>query len=451
MPDVPEDNVLLTAGGEVEQVAEPDGAGWFEPFIPVVTPGPEPVPIYKPHPLADLLDEILPREGILPTLADTTPETGLLDPAAPADSGDAEAAELSAPVEASQTPPRVATSAELVTWIKLCILARTTLPDDTAELFAFWVISTWFSEALSVFPCLVITGPAHNANRVLHVLKDFCQQAALLAGFRRHDLDVLRCCRTMLVSEPHLDKRTAALLSSLTDSEFRVVGGGYIGRHSKSTAIYAGEDPHTYQIQNAIHIHLAPTNTEPAASLRRLQEMKESVPVHLKQYRDRNLDHVIQCEWAPSGLSSETATIATELGRCIVGAPELRQKLVALLKDRDKQRQTEMANTAEAIVAEATLNLCHEGRPQFLVGEIATEVNRIGKARGERLIYSAETVGHRLKKVGLITRRLGKEGRGLVMDLATVTRAHELAAVYGGVGLDQGENNLHCQLCVQNK
>ncbi len=37
------------------------------------------------------------------------------------------------------------------------------------------------------------------------------------------------------------------------------------------------------------------------------------------------------------------------------------------------------------------------------------------------------------------------------MDLATVTLAHELAAVYGGVGLDQEENNLHCPLCVENK
>jgi hypothetical protein len=37
------------------------------------------------------------------------------------------------------------------------------------------------------------------------------------------------------------------------------------------------------------------------------------------------------------------------------------------------------------------------------------------------------------------------------MDLATMTRAHELAAVYGGAGLDQGENNVHCPLCIVNK
>jgi hypothetical protein len=35
------------------------------------------------------------------------------------------------------------------------------------------------------------------------------------------------------------------------------------------------------------------------------------------------------------------------------------------------------------------------------------------------------------------------------MDLATMVRVHELSAVYGGAGLDQDENNLHCPLCTE--
>jgi hypothetical protein len=66
-------------------------------------------------------------------------------------------------------------------------------------------------------------------------------------------------------------------------------------------------------------------------------------------------------------------------------------------------------------------------------GEIANEVSYIAKARGERLQYSAEIIGHRLKKVGLVTRRLGKVGNGLMMDPTTIARVHELAAVYTGV------------------
>ena len=137
----------------------------------------------------------------------------------------------------------------------------------------------------------------------------------MLAGFRRSDLGVLRGgYETNLVSEPNLDKRTANFLSSLTDRRFLVVEGGSLTRYSKSTAIYTGENPETHKIQNSIHIHIAPSNTTPTASPHWLRKMIERVPVHLDQYREKNLREVYHWTWVPSGLSSEMATIATELG-----------------------------------------------------------------------------------------------------------------------------------------
>ena len=59
------------------------------------------------------------------------------------------------------------------------------------------------------------------------------------------------------------------------------------------------------------------------------------LPIQLDQYRDKNLSEVRRWRWAPSGLSSETASIAAALGRGIVNAPELWQKLVSLLQTRD--------------------------------------------------------------------------------------------------------------------
>jgi hypothetical protein len=120
-----------------------------------------------------------------------------------------------------------------------------------------------------------------------------------------------------------------------------------------------------------------------------------------------------------------------------------------LLRPVENQRQTERSTSLEALIVEAALNLAHAGNAQMLVHDVANEVNRITQARGERLHPSPETIGHRLKKVGLSTRRLGKAGRGLAMDLATNARLHELAAVYCGVGLEQDEKP-HCQLCAEN-
>ena len=127
-------------------------------------------------------------------------------------------------------------------------------------------------------------------------------------------------------------------------------------------------------------------------------------------------------------MTSDTRAIANSSAACVVDSPKLQSELITLLTPVENQREADRSTGIEAVTLEATLNLCHAGKQELLAGEIATEVNRLQKARGERLTYSAEKVGHALKKVGQYTRRLGKAGRGLVMDPETIARVHELAA-----------------------
>jgi hypothetical protein len=456
----PENNLPPTAGASVTEPAEGDDDGCFEPYIPPVSLPPTPKPVPKPEPksLMHIIDKAIFGEDYLPTASDTTSEPEIPAPAAAEDRDDAEIAKpseiLTAPVEAPLPPPRVATAAELHTWIKRVLLAQTHLAENAADLTAFWAISTHFQDALSVLPCLVITGPAHDAVVVLHVLSDFCRGAKMLAGIRRSHLDALRRCQTNLVSEPNLDKRTADLLSNLTDRNFLVVQGPYMACYSKSTAIYAGENPETPRIQNSIHIHITATNSAPPDDPQWLRKMVERIPVDLDQYRDKNLSYVRRWTWVPSGLSSETAAIAAPLGRCVVGAPEVRQKLVALLKSQDQQRLSEMSNTTEAVILDATLALSRDGRELAYAHEIATAANRLLEARGETARLNPERVGHRLSGLGLRTRRLSKTGNGLMFDKTTVARIRELAAVYG-VDVMEGTpvetENLHSHQTTENK
>ena len=53
MLDAPENNLLLTAGEYVKQLAELDDGGCFEPFIPQVSVSPAPKPAPKPKPPSD--------------------------------------------------------------------------------------------------------------------------------------------------------------------------------------------------------------------------------------------------------------------------------------------------------------------------------------------------------------------------------------------------------------
>jgi hypothetical protein len=345
----------------------------------------------------------------------------------------------------------VATAPELVTWLKKALLAKTHLQDDAAELAAHWALSTLFQPVLDVLPCLVVTGNADQASHVLHALHHFCPKPALLAGLQRSHLDKLFAFETLLVFEPNLQRRTADLLSGLTDKQLVVVNGHYWGHYAKSMAIYGGENPDIPKIQNSIHIHMTPTNAPPTLAPNWLQTMMERVPVHLAQYRNKNLSYVRCWTWVPSGLSSEMAAIATALGRGIVHAPELRQRLVALLKTQDQQRFSEMSNTTEAIVLEANRTLSRDGREQAYAREIAAEANRLLEARGETARLSPEKVGHVNKKLGLPTRRLSQTGNGLKFDKSTVAQIQQLAAVYVMEDMPRETENLHGSQAIENK
>jgi hypothetical protein len=171
----------------------------------------------------------------------------------------------------------------------------------------------------------------------------------------------------------------------------------------------------------------------------------------LVSYRSKNLVKAYKSDFDASELPVESRSIANALGACVVDSPKLQSELVSLLAPQAEQRHAERSSSPEGVTIEALLALCHQGKTQLLAGEIAVEVNRISKTRGERLECSPEKIGHMLKKVGLFTRRLGQVGKGLVVDQTTLARVHQLSTAYGCVRLGEEDENLHCPLCAENK
>jgi hypothetical protein len=295
----------------------------------------------------------------------------------------------------------------------------------------------------------VLTGPAHQAVRVLRTLNDLCYAPALMAAFRSSDLKVVNFnFRTLLISQPNMNDQTAALLGNLTNRDFMMVEEGYYRYSAGSRSVYVGENPTIKKIQNAIYINVAaPSCAVPPTR----PEWVANLPGQLSLYRDKHLEQVCRLEFSPSGLSLEAHAIANALGSCIIDAPELQSELVALLKPHDRQQAADRSDSLEALVAGATLTLCHMGQEQIFVKEIAAEVNRILEDRGETLRLSPEKVGHRLKKIGLLTRTLSQAGNGLLLDGATKVRVHEVAAAYRMEDSIAESENLHCPLCHKNE
>lgn len=145
----------------------------------------------------------------------------------------------------------------------------------------------------------------------------------------------------------------------------------------------------------------------PPAPPQWLQETVERLPAHLNRYSKTNLNFVRDTTWVPSGLSSETAAIATALGRGIVEAPELRQMLVELLETREQQRLSEMMSTTDAVVVEAPRALSRDGREQAYSEEIAVEGSRLFRSRSfSRLPFAGKRSVARLGTSPVILLRL---------------------------------------------
>jgi hypothetical protein len=355
-------------------------------------------------------------------------------------------ADISVPVP---TKPDQQTS-ELYADIKRIIARSTFLAEDTSALVAFWALSTWFREALQVFPILLISGPAFEANSVLNVLNELCREPVLLAGFTRRDLKDV-CGGTFLISEPHLDKRAAALLGNLTSRYYLLVHEGSLVGCAASRAVYIGEEAAIGKIPHSIHVHATPALGQNVVAHWSLRAEFDGLRKRIVAYQTKHLGKVRSLEFNPRGLSPELTVIANALGSCIVGSPQLQTQLVASIRPQAQRQIADRSDSDEGLVVRATFAFCHQGKGEVFAKDIAVEVNRLLVARGETRQLSPEKVGRKLKKVGLFTRRLSQAGNGLTLDQKTRIYLHEVAAVYLGEDAIQGNGNLHCQLCAQNE
>jgi len=100
------------------------------------------------------------------------------------------------------------------------------------------------------------------------------------------------------------------------------------------------------------------------------------------------------------------------------------------LKGQSSEDRYRTLELSEAIVVEAALELSRADRESVYLAEVAVEANRLLELRGEQIRLSPEKVGHCLKRLGLRSRRLSQTGKGLILDKATITVIHQLAAIY---------------------
>jgi hypothetical protein len=343
---------------------------------------------------------------------------------------------------------------DLIHRIQKEIAAQTLLSASTSSLLSFWALSTWFHDALPLAPGLIITGPAFEGDVVLRTLRSFCRYPVLLT---RADTSTLKRLiwvtpPTLLFFDPNISKQMVTIVGCSTSRGYLIESEGKNRDFYCPKAIYLGEQAPLDRMPHcSLHVHLNPARTAVSKIAPSLESIAQSFQNQLLEYRLKNLARVYNANFeVPTMITPETGAIVRALGACIVGSVQLPSELISLFGSVADQQRADRSTSPQAVTLEAILNLAHAGRATILVAEIAAEASGINHARGGRLDYSAEAVGHALKKVGVSTRRLGKAGKGLEMDSPTMTQLHELAAGYG-VGSEHNEENLRCPWCAEPK
>lgn len=340
-------------------------------------------------------------------------------------------------------------SGELFQAVNLLFKEHAPCSEPATRLLTYWVLASWFTDCFALAPCLVITGPPLAADLLLLLLSYVCRFPLLLAGIGPGAFGSLpmEFTPTLLIREPELSKRMASLLRASTQRSYLTVGSGGVRDLYCAKAVYVGGHGEVEMLgPHTIHLELT-LNPDSAHRSRRLPSWQQVLTLQdrLFNYRMACSARVVNSDFDVA-FAPDTRAVARVLGACILDDPKLRAELVPLLAPHH-ERRVRRRNDLEAIVLKALLLHCHEEQGKIFVRDITKTVNQIYKDGGERLEAAVEEVGHKLKSLGLFTRRLGSAGRGLELDQQTQALVHERAYAQQLVSPDERDEG--CQHCQQ--
>jgi hypothetical protein len=328
------------------------------------------------------------------------------------------------------------------------------LPEEFVLMIAYFVLGAWLVDRVPVAPLLSIVAPPTSPTMVLlQLLALVCRRALWLGDVSPTALCALPMCLrpTLLLDEVNLDVSCRRLLRA---SNTR---GVYVARNGRALDLYSpkvvcSREPlrDALLASRALQVALAPPRRQlPVLDGEASEQIADEFQAKLLMYRLSNYSRVGTPHFDLGGLSGPTQDLARTLGACIIDDDELQAGIVPLLKGQDEQIRLERTVGLEYIVVEALLFCAHDGdRTEVRVAELAEIANTILAGRHESLRLAPESVGWRLRALGLHTQRIGSAGKGLRLLGAVRARIHELARAYELPWLQQGANN-QCPYCAQ--
>jgi hypothetical protein len=330
----------------------------------------------------------------------------------------------------------------------------TDLPGAALSQVVYFIFATWFTEHLPLAPLLwIVTPPTANANVFLRLLASFCRRSLLLSAESATGLWTLPMSLrpTILLEAAELTPPVQKFLYASKSRDIHFANKGQVLDLYCAKAVCSQEplrDPVLAAL--ALQITLPPMRRAlPDLTDAASREIANKFQKDLLRYRLSNYHRIQAPNLAVEGLAVPTQALARCLAMCIVDDEESQAGIIPLLRDQDREMQVERSSGLESIILEALLLSCHEGtRSTVLASELAELTNTLLTRRGENLQVSPETVGWKLKSLGLRTEPIASGRKGLWLLNAVRAKIHSLALEYGGQ-LSRHDGKNVCAQCQQ--
>ena len=297
---------------------------------------------------------------------------------------------------------------------------------------AFWVLTSWFCDCLSIPPTLWAQGAQLDlATRFFQLLHCLCRHPIRLTGVNRASFMKLPFDfrPVLLMNQSGLPIGLQELFCESNSRGSVVLGNrGQAFDVTCSKAIFLGMwGPAPPPDAGNFHIALYPADHElPLLDDRTLNAIADYFQRRLLQYRLNCAKAVRESQFVVSDLRLRTREFARILGACIQGDPALALQAVGVARSQD-----EIANCCtldHAIIAvlwpRLHPNPSSASTARMKVGaDLTPELNTYLRGCGETYEYRPEEVGKRIAKLGL-SRKPTNAGTVLLLDRQTRLRVH---------------------------
>jgi len=360
-------------------------------------------------------------------------------------------------LRAMRLPTRVApfgSTRELFDAICRILTRLNDLAERTVTALAYFVLATCLQDRVIAAPFVsIVVAPTAPGGALLHVLTLLCRRALLLGDVSAARLRALpmHLGPTLLLDIVQLEDELCTWLRASSRRGMYVPSrGGALDQYCAKVvcAPEALSDPSLLGL--ALQVEVAPPRRPlPMPDRETSEQIADEFQAKLQMYRFASYSYVGEPKIDVADLTAPMQDLSRSLAACVVGDADLQFAVVPLLRPQDQQLRAERAALIEAIILEALWIVCHEKNRQWVsVGELTTDTNTILAGRGESLTVSNESVGWKLKSLGLQTESLPGGNKGLFLLAVTKARIHALAKAFGVRTLDAAAPGLECPHCA---